>query len=99
VTRLVRSILSSVFIFIFVAAIAVPVLSTATAHAAATTPTPSASATTTPEVRAGNEIVGLLILTAFAAAGYFVSKWIRRDRRPRPPGPRSGGFREPSSRS
>ena len=33
-------------------------------------------------------IVGLLILTAFAAAGYFVAKWIRRDRRPRPPGPR-----------
>lgn len=91
-SRLVRSILPSVLIFIFVVAIALTVLSTATARAATTTPTPSASATTTPEVRAGNEIVGLLILTAFAAAGYYVAKWIRRERRPRPPGPWWGGF-------
>lgn len=64
------------------------------ALAATTTPTPSTSATTTPEVRAGNEIFGLIILTAFAAAGYLVAKWIRRDRRPRPPGPWFGGMRE-----
>jgi len=64
------------------------------ALAAIATPTPSASATTSPEVRAGNEIVGLIILTAFAAGGYFVAKWIRRDRRPRPPGPWFGGMRE-----
>ncbi len=64
------------------------------ARAAAPTPTPSASATTTPEVRAGNEIFGLLILTAFAAAGYFVAKWVRRGRSPRPPGPWFGGFRD-----
>ncbi|HLW15770.1 MAG TPA: hypothetical protein VKV69_00225 [Actinomycetota bacterium] len=63
------------------------------AAAQTVTPTPTASATTSPEVRAGNEIVGLIILTGFAAAGYFVSKWIRRGRRPRPPGPWWGGFR------
>ena len=70
------------------------VLVSVAAGAQTLTPTPTASATTTPEVRAGNEIVGLLILTVFAAAGYFVAKWIRRDRRPRPPGPWWGGFRD-----
>jgi hypothetical protein len=62
------------------------------ARAATVTPTPTGSATTSPEVRAGNEVVGLIILTAFAAAGYFVAKWIRRGRRPRPPGPWFGGY-------
>ncbi len=70
------------------------VLVSAAAAAQTVTPTPTASPTTSPEVRAGNEIVGLIILTAFAAGGYFVAKWIRRDRRPRPPGPWWGGFRD-----
>ncbi|HEV2686429.1 MAG TPA: hypothetical protein VGW79_07300 [Actinomycetota bacterium] len=61
------------------------------AMAARVTRTPSASATTPPKVHAGNELIGLVILTAFAAAGYFVSKWVRRDRRPRAPGRGFGG--------
>ena len=92
--RLGRSILAFIFIFIFVAALAVPIVSTVTARAQTATPTPSVTTTRSPEVRAGNAIVGLLILTAFAAAGYFVAKWICRDRRPCPPGSRWGGFRD-----
>ena len=89
--RLGRSILAFIFIFIFVAALAVPIVSTVTARAQTATPTPSVTTTTSPEVRAGNAIVGLLILTGFAAAGYFVAKWVRGGRRPRPPGPWFGG--------
>lgn len=67
------------------------VLFSLAARAQTATPTPSVTTTTSPEVRAGNAIVGLLILTGFAAAGYFVAKRIRGGRRPRPPGPWFGG--------
>jgi len=67
------------------------VLFSLAARAQTVTPTPSVTTTTSPEVRAGNAIVGLLILTGFAAAGYFVAKRIRGGRRPRPPGPWFGG--------
>jgi hypothetical protein len=81
----VRAILLCTCIFVAFVVLA------STAAAQTATPSPTATATTSPEVRAGNAIFGLIILTAFAAAGYYVAKWIRRDRRPRPPGPWFGG--------
>jgi len=82
---------------VFLAALVVPVVSSAPARARiaaqSQTSTPSASPTTSVEVRAGNAVLGLLILTGFAAAGYYVSKLIRGRKRPRPPGPWFGGGR------
>ncbi|MGZ4121026.1 MAG: hypothetical protein ACXVQS_10235 [Actinomycetota bacterium] len=61
-------------------------------------PTPSATSTLSPspsptpiQVNARNTVFGLLFLTACGAGGYFTAKWIRRSKRPRPPGPWFGG--------
>jgi hypothetical protein len=95
---LTRAILAAVFL----AALAAPVVASAPARARATAqtqtpvqsqaPTPSVSATPI-QVNARNSAIGLLILTACAAGGYFTAKWIRRRQRPRPPGPWFGGRR------
>jgi hypothetical protein len=96
---LTRAILSSVFL----AALVVPVVAPVPARARTTaqtqspsqqsqTATPSVSATPI-QVNARNSAIGLLILTACAAGGYFAAKWIRRRQRPRPPGPWFGGRR------
>jgi hypothetical protein len=87
---------------VFLAALVVPVVASAPARARTTaqtqtpvqsqTPTPSVSATPI-QVNARNSAIGLLILTACAAGGYFTAKLIRRRKRPRPPGPWFGGRR------
>jgi len=61
----------------------------ARAQTATPSPTPSVSV----QVNAKNAVVGLLILTAFAAGGYYTAKWIRRPKKPRPPGPWFGGWK------
>jgi hypothetical protein len=83
--RRITAILLSVLCFLLVSV---------AAGAKTATPTPAVSATKTPGVRAGNEIVGLIILTGFAVVGYFVAKRIRRSHRPHPSGARWGGFRD-----
>jgi hypothetical protein len=50
------------------------------------TPTPTLSPTS-PETNARNKIIGLVYLTAFGVGGYYLARWLRRGRPPRPPGP------------
>lgn len=68
------------------------------AVAQTTSPSPTLSSTVSPSpsptsvaVNARNTVFGLLFLTACAAGGYLTAKWIRRNKRPRPPGPWFGG--------
>ena len=64
------------------------------ARAQTTTPSPTPSVSV--QVNAKNAVVGLLILTGFAAGGYYTAKWIRRPKGPRPPGPWFGGWKKKS---
>jgi len=92
----------AIFVSVFLAALVVPVVASVPASARTTaqtqspaqsqTPAPNVSATPI-QVTARNSAIGLLILTGCAAGGYFTAKWIRRRKRPRPPGPWFGGRR------
>ena len=62
----------------------------------AQTTTPSPTQSVSVQVNAKNGVIGLLILTAFAAGGYYTAKWIRRPKKPRPPGPWFGGWKKKS---
>jgi hypothetical protein len=68
----------------------------AVAPARAERPTAQASITTSPSVSqtpsspdktSRTTVIGLVFLTAFGAAGFYLARWLRRDRPPRPPGP------------
>ena len=75
-------------------ALTVAVISFASGVARAQTTTPSPTPSVSVQVNAKNAVVGLLILTGFAAGGYYTAKWIRRPKRPRPQGPWFGGWKK-----
>jgi len=62
---------------------------------ASITTSPSVSQTpNSPDKTSRTTVIGLVFLTAFGAAGYYLARWLRRDRPPRPPGP-FGSIRRP----
>lgn len=73
-----------------------PAAASASPTPTAASPTPTATGSVSPspspvERDASTEAVGFIVITLAALAGYQVARWLRRARRPRPPGPWLGG--------